>query len=234
MDKPISAYNIYCDESSVENPDLPYFSIGALFLPRTKKHQIVKKLQTLKEKHAFHQELKWNKVHARYGKFYTDIIDYFLSEQELNYRIILIEKKYIKLDHYHNNDPELMFYKFYYQLLRNRMKNNSNYYISLDIKTRKNQVHIDRLLNFLRKDISTHNTGTNIKNLQEYNSKYNLLLQLADFMTGLITSANNASYFAYKKNIIEYMENSLGSDLTTGTHSYINKVNIFKWKPSAI
>jgi hypothetical protein len=62
------AYNIYCDESRVENTNSNKMVIGALFLLRPKKDRVVSEIKEIFAKHNFEYELKWSKVGKKYSE----------------------------------------------------------------------------------------------------------------------------------------------------------------------
>jgi hypothetical protein len=223
-------YNIYCDESSVENPS-KYFVIGAIFIPRDQKDVISQQIKDLKQECLFKREIKWKKVTDRFVFFYQKIIDYFASNIDLEFKCIVVDKKKVDL-RFHGNDNELMFYKFYYQLLRHKFRNNSQYYIFTDIKTRSFKPRFKQLREFLIRFSQEKNINVNIKHMQEYNSEEIILLQLSDFLTGLAAFANNNKLRnSAKGKLINYLETKLGVNLQKGTGLYFEKFNIFKWEP---
>jgi len=127
-------FNIYCDESRVENKDSNTMVIGAIIIPREKKMRIIKKIKKIFIKHDFKQELKWIKTSPTYKNMYKELIDYFISEESVQFRCIVVNKNEINLEKYHNNDLELAFFKFYYLMLKQRLLDNNKYYIFLDKK----------------------------------------------------------------------------------------------------
>jgi len=85
-DSIINSFNIYCDESRVENKDSEIMVIGALIIPRNEKRNIFKKLNQIFIRRHFNQELKWNKVGKKYIDFYKEVINYFINNKSLQFR----------------------------------------------------------------------------------------------------------------------------------------------------
>jgi len=227
-------FNIYCDESSVEN-DLPFFTIGALLIPREQKETIVKEFKAIKLKHGFKRELKWNKVTELYEGLFKDIIDFFAENNDLEFRAILVEKRLIDMN-FHDNDKELMFYKFYYQLLKKRFKKDSINYIFTDFKSRKKRMRLEVMKDYLSRYPDTQKLNISIKHIQEYNSNEVELLQLADFLTGIVSHANNFYYLGLnnpKGKLVDYISGKFSVNLQVGTNLYFEKFNIFKWIPNS-
>jgi len=230
MDQKI--YNIYCDESRVENEDSDKMTIGALFVLRSKKKKIVKEINKIYLENEFCYELKWTKVGDKYFDFYKKIIDYFIEESELNFRVIIVDKKKVKKEVYHKNDPELAFFKFYYFMLRARLLDDSAYYIFLDKKPTRDKNRARALYSFLSSYILGHKRNCNIRHLQSYSSDKNTLIQVSDFFTGLFGYGCNKKIKkgSTKHKLVEYFkEKTKKSDLCTTSFLSEKKCNVFVW-----
>lgn len=224
-------YNIYCDESRVENPESINMVIGALFVPRKDKRKISNKIKKICRKYNFLYELKWTKVNKRYLDFYKEIIDLFYEEKNLNFRCIVVAKNKIKLDEYHNNDPELAFFKFYYLMLRAKLMDQNKYYILLDKKPTRDKNRARALHAFLDAYVLSKKTECGIKHFQAYDSKNNILIQLADFFTGLMGFACNESVQDNLKSLLaDYLKQKIEVENLCKT-SFLSeeKFNRFIW-----
>lgn len=223
-------YNIYCDESGVENAP-KHFVIGAIFIPRDQKKKISLDVETIKKKYKFSREIKWNKTTSLHLKFYRELIDYFISNADIEFKCIVVNKVHIDY-RFHNGDKELMFYKFYYQLLRHKFKNDIQYYIFTDEKSRSFKPRFKELNKHLIKFSRKNNINVNIKHMQEYKSKDIPLLQLTDFFTGMVFFVNNyKNQNSVKSEISEYFSEKLGQKIDQGTNMLFEKFNVFKWVP---
>jgi hypothetical protein len=227
-------YNIYCDESRVENRDSRCMVIGALFIPRKEKNRIVKDLNKIFQKHNFGHELKWVKTGAKKFEFYKDIIDYFFSRDGLHFRCIIVDKVQVDLERYHNNDEEMAFFKFYYFMLRNKLLSGNRYYIFLDKKPTREKRRAVALYSYLRSFILLNKEDCHIRHLQAYDSKNNNLIQLIDFLTGMVSydCNENENKKSAKKKIINYAKQKLDKNsLCEGTPLSEDKFNVFVWDP---
>lgn len=226
----VKGFNIYCDESRVENKDSDIMTIGALFVPRIKKNIVTEKLSELIKSFEFHQELKWNKVGSKYVKFYKSIVDFFINNKSLQFRCIVVNKKKIKYNEYHENDPELAFFKFYYFMLRKRLADDNNYYIFLDRKPTRDRNRARALKAFLDSYVLLNKKDCNIKHLQSYQSDESKFIQLADFLTGLMGFACNNNQGKSKLEIVNYLSSKLKREhICQGTTLSETKFNVFVW-----
>lgn len=230
LDPIINDYNIYCDESRVENKDSNIMVIGALFVPRLERKKISEKLDQLFETYKFHQELKWNKVGEKYTSFYKEIVDYFISNKSLQFRCIVVDKRKVKYTEYHENDSELAFFKFYYFMLRKRLADDNNYFIFLDRKPTRDRNRARALKAFLDSYVLLNKKNCNIKHLQSYQSSENKLIQLADFLTGLVGFACNNDQGKNKLSIVSYLSSKLKrKNICESTPLSETKFNVFVW-----
>lgn len=229
----IKQFNIYCDESRVENTNSQKMVIGAVFIPRSKKQRIVKNIQEIIHKVNFQQEIKWVKTRYKYLKLYKSIIDYFVDESDLSYRCIIVDKSKIKYDIYHGNDNELAFFKFYYQMLKSKLNDYNQYYIFIDKKPTRDKNRARALKSFLDSFTLANKTSCNIKHLQAYSSYENILIQLSDYLTGLIGFASNLKdkKSSAKYEIYSYIKIKLKRErLCSTTYLKEDKFNVLVWK----
>lgn len=233
MDDLTRKFNFYCDESRVENKDSQKMAIGCLYVDRQNKKNVSNKIKEIFNSHRFIYELKWAKTSQKYLDLYKELINYFVSEASINFRCIVVDKTKIKYDIYHEGDQELAFFKFYYLMLRKKNFDNNDYYIFLDRKPTRDRNRARALKAFLDSYVLVNNTRCSIKHLQAYSSKENVLLQLSDFLTGLIAYANNIhSENSPKTKVLKYMQAKLERrNLSTGTPLGEEKLNIFVWEP---
>lgn len=230
MENP-SAFYILCDESRVENKDSEKMVIGALLLSKNNKNKVRYDLKSIYKKYEFNFELKWTKTSNKYLKFYDELITYFLKNDDLSYRAIVVDKTKVDYEVYHDNDKELAFFKFYYLLLRNLLHDNCIYYILLDRKPTRDRNRARALKSFLDSHSLFHKNLCTIKHLQAYSSKENVLLQFSDFLTGLVGYANNRHREKTTKNkVYNSAESLLKQKLTLTTPLSNKKFNILVWE----
>ncbi len=225
-------FEVFCDESrpelfSSKNPQAIFLAIGSVWLPSDQKTYVKKDIKALINKHKLSGEIKWNKVGNKNLKLYKDIITYFFMNKNLRFRVILIERQLVDLVRFHQNDAELGFFKFYYQLLHNWILDFNSYRIFLDEKTTRKS---DRLIT-LKKVLSNSNISSVIDFIQALPSEEVLLIQLADLLTGLVNAKfNNQTISPLKKQLITHTEDYLRKEISP-TPKREEKFNIFKIHP---
>lgn len=228
-------YNIYCDESRVENPDSRKMVIGALIIPRAKKDRVVRDIRSIFRRHEFRHELKWTKVGSGYRDFYMELIGYFLSTEYLHFRGIVVDKSEVKFKEYHDGSLENAFYKFYYIMLKAKLLSFNEYYIFLDKKPSREKNVITALEKFLEFHIFKNNKECRIRHLQSYDSDDNVLIQFADFLTGMLGFACNCSEnrpaTGFKSEVAGFFRDCLRrEDLCRTSPLSEEKFNVFVWK----
>lgn len=225
-------YNLYCDESRVENKDSRIMVIGTIEIPRKEKSGIVEALKSIYKEHHFVHELKWTKVHNKFLPFYKKLIDYFLSNPSLRFRCIIVDKAKVNLGQYHDNDEELAFLKFYYLLLKEKLLSNNEYYIFLDKKPTRDRHRARALHAYLDSFILWNRKKCNISDFHAIESKENLLIQLTDYLVGLTGFACNEKITIdnAKGQLVQYLKERLKrEDLSMTTPLNETKFNVFVW-----
>lgn len=231
MEPEIKQYNVYCDESSIENKENQYMIIGAIFLKRQKRDELKGKIKALLDQYNYRGEIKWTKLTKRLLPLYQDLIDLFFdySDEDFKYHCIRINRNDVRYDLYHNNDQEEGFYKFYYQLLKNKFLNDCEYYVFLDYKPTKRKNRIKILEHYLKYRILSNYSNSKIRHIQAYQSKENYFIQLADLFSGAVGHSNNQKNgSAIKREFINYLSSRLDRrDLSYCTPPFEKKFNIF-------
>jgi len=227
----MNKYCIYCDESSIDNKENPFMVIGCVFVKEEYKNEIKNKINKLKKESYYYKEIKWNNTTNRTIFLYKKIIDVFFDydAEIFSFHCIKIERKKVKYIDYHDNDPEKGFYKFYYQLLKNKFKNNTIYKIFLDYKPVKDKNRV-KILKFFWEERVGYYANSKIKQVISLDSSKNLFIQTADLFAGAVNNAINfkSSKSEAKKEIINYISQKLGKD-DLKFHSVLSeqKFNIF-------
>jgi len=218
-------FNIYCDESSIDNPNHQWMIIGALFIERSLAPVIKEKIKEIRQKHSINGELKWVKTSLLTIDFYKELFTYLFSfePQKVTFRCIAIDKTKINYEKYHKQDKELAFYKFYYQLLKRRIKDDTHQYLFLDFRPSKNKNSVRRLGDFL--GLLTKG----IKHIQAYPSDQNVFIQVSDILTGAVAYSYNSKLEGKAKNeLVGIIAKSIGKDsLKFCSPFWEEKFNIF-------
>lgn len=224
-------YNIYCDESChLKSNNSKYILIGAIYCPKIKVKEINNYIKKLKENYNLSNniELKWNKIDKKTENLYLDIIDYFFNNNDLKFRVMVIDKE--RLNHKKYNQTENDFYhKAYYEMLKYIINRNNSYNIYPDIKDTNSYYYHQVMLNYLKIKILDTNNEI-IKKVQPIKSYEAPILQINDILIGALSySYRKLSDNDAKLNIIKKID-SLYPDNLDET-SYSEKFNIFMWKP---
>ena len=225
-------YNIYLDESSIDNPKNDFMIIWWIFIKRKLRDELKVKIKEIRDKHKYYPELKWTKINKKNIEFTKDIIDLFFiyDEKDLQFHCIVVDKTRVAYDVYHSEDKELAFYKFIYQLLQYKFKNYSQYYLFLDNKENSDKNRIKELEKFISIVTEKKYINTNIKHIQSYCSKKMQLIQLADFFTWAVWYVKNKFWESEaKKEINSYISEKLNKkDLDFRSKVNEQKFNIFQ------
>lgn len=215
-------YNIYCDESThVENDGQPYMILAYISTPYHLLKMHNKNIREMKMEHFYRGEMKWSSISKSQYPFYNKLIDYFFSNDELNFRAIVIDKSQLNHKKY-NQDHNTFYDKMYYQLLNKKIYPDFHYNIYLDIKDTNSYVKARSLKKYLERDYN------NIRNLQIIRSYESELMQLSDVLMGAINyKLRGLNKVTAKNNIIEKIEKLRCKPLTMQTKEAETKFNLF-------
>lgn len=225
-------YNVYCDESChLKSNNSKYMLIGAVYCPKFKVKKINEYIEHLKENYNLSNkiELKWNKIDKKTEKLYLDIIAYFFNNDDLKFRVIVIDKT--KLNHEKYNQTENDFYhKSYYEMLKYIITPGNSYNIYPDIKDTNSYYYHQIMLDYLRLKMSDTNKKT-IKKVQPIRSYEAPILQINDILIGALSYyyrglSKNRIKLTIVNEINKFYQNSFD------VSSYYNntKFNIFIWR----
>lgn len=221
-------FEVYCDESRqdliAKKKAGKYLTIGSLWLPAAIRVDVKAAITQLRQKHAVWGEIKWSKISPSKKNFYLGLIDLFISYQDkLRFRCIAIESSKVDLG-WHNHDKELGFYKFYYQLLHHWILDLNTYTIFCDTKTNRDPTRIK----ILSECLSSANLTAKIKFIQALPSHQVALIQLTDFLLGIVSAKlNDGTKSEAKLEVISHLEHGLRHKLEP-TFQCEEKFNIFK------
>lgn len=225
--------NIYCDESChlrvTENnkDEQQIMAIGGITCRSSDLKKINLKIRELRIKHnMFKSEVKWTKVSKGKLEFYKELINLFFTSKELEFRIILKDKREIYYDIY---DHDEIYYIMYYYLLREMISINDKNSIYIDKKDTNGGKRIDKLKECLCNQKLDFDQKL-IDKIQIVNSRDCELLQMADILIGAITYVNRKKDSSEAKiEIVNYIKNKSGLTLTRTVPSSNRKFNIFVW-----
>ncbi len=224
-------FEVYCDESMTDlftskKAENEFLIIGSLWLHTEYRNEVKERIKVLRKKHNAWGEIKWTKVSHSKLDFYFELIDLFISyKSEMRFRSIAVNKNQVNM-HLHENDKELGFYKFYYQLLHHWIYDFNEYSIFTDLKSNKK---LDRLHTLCR-CLSKANLSSDIKQIQGLPSKQVVLIQLSDLLLGIASSRMNKTLNSgsAKEKLVSYLEKELGVTQIIPTSKSEEKFNLFK------
>jgi len=131
----------------------------------------------------------------------------------------------------YNQTHEDFYYKMYFDTLKTIFHPKDRYRIYIDIKDTRGGHKITKLHEVLSNNLYDFDK-TIIERIQIARSSEIQLLQLADFLTGIIAAANRSvTKSPAKLALIRNMKESSHYSLVRTTLIRENKVNIFRWHP---
>ena len=144
-------YYIFADESNTDKAR--YMLIGGIWVDEITLKNVINECRSFKRANNWGEATKfnWKNLSKKMLPQYCEFIDIFFRFN-LQFNCIIIDRKEINLKANENKDPELGFYKFYYQLLRQNSKKDVPYYIYLDRRNNSEPTRLDTLKTFLKKD----------------------------------------------------------------------------------
>ncbi len=220
-------YVVYCDESRHDHSAVnPYMAIGGMWLPRSLKESLTKEFRKLRAEVGLKGEVKWSKVSAKKLDAYQKLVDFFFDQEDLRFRVILVDQSKVDVKTFHGNDRELGFYKFYFEMLEKWILPDHQYLILLDYKR---NAGADRYTT-LRRVLDNATKGKAwIDDLTVIDSHQSPLAQISDLLTGA-TAAHwcGIKPASPKKTLARYIGNRRGASLKAANAGpTLTKFNIF-------
>lgn len=227
-------FNVYCDESChLENDRQPAMVLGAVWCPLERTREIADRMREIRSEHDLSPllELKWGKVSPAQLPFYQDMLTYFFDEPNLHFRALVVPDK-SKLRHEDfDQDHDTWYYKMYFLMLKPLMATENQYRVYIDLKDTRGGRKVRLLQDILRSSIGDRE-GKVVERVQQVVSKEVQQVQLADFLTGIVSYANRHLDTSPAKNVlVKQMELLSGKLLIATTAQTEQKVNLFRWQP---
>lgn len=224
-------FQVYCDESRTEYfysqvPDEErYVLIGGLWIEATERENYKAKIKALREIHDVYGEFKWNRVSPSRQQFYLALVRLFF-EEAMRFRCIVLPVSQLDAVRFHQADNELMFYKFYYQLLHHWILDFNRYRIFVDLKSNR----VRSRLRTLHRVLQNANLTSEILAVQALPSSQVDLLQLADVLIGAVGyHFHQERGSSSKLAVLKEIEDHLGHPIQP-TSNREEKFNIFKFR----
>jgi len=227
-------FDIYCDESRQEYFVTPpsdararYVLIGGLWVVSSERDRLRGELRRLRDAHNVHGEFKWTRVSPSRLAFYTDVVGLFFNDEAMRFRCLVLPANQLDAVRFHGGYNELMFYKFYYQLLRNWILDFNTYRVFTDLRTNRMRQRLERLRQFL----DDSNRFANVASVQALPSEQLGLLQLTDVLMGAVGyKLHGTRSSTAKLALVRTIESRLGCPIGP-TRKTEEKFNVFRWRP---
>jgi hypothetical protein len=224
--------NIYCDESChLEHDRQKAMVLGAVWCPCESAGDISKRIREIKQSHGLGRsfEIKWTKVSPAKSQFYLDLVDFFLDDDDLHFRALIIPDKSLINHEMHSQTHDDWYYKMYFDLLKVIIDPKLRYQIYIDIKDTRGAEKISHLHDVLC-NANYDFSRKIIQRIQTVRSHEVNILQLADLLIGAVSYANRSlSGNAGKEAIIARLRERTHYSLIRTTLLRENKMNLFCW-----
>lgn len=180
---------IYCDESY----DRGGFDLfGGIWAPRPRADKLREIVAELRRRHSFPYELKYKKATgATLSPMYRDLaakVTDQIRSSRIQFNCIVIPRRVVDVDAYHDGDHELKYYKFASLLFRKRITPGRSYVATFDHRSTRLPTRLSTLRDVMnacgRRD---NDLGYDcFRDVQARPSKADDLLQVADILLGSV------------------------------------------------
>jgi len=223
-------FEAYCDESRPEHLHCAariqptYMLLGSLWVEAARRAEYKAEIARLRSVHAVGGEMKWRRVSPSRSSFYSELVR-LLFDTDMRFRCVVLPTRDLDSLVFHQCDKELMYYKFYYQLLHHWMLDCNDYRIFLDVRT--NRIH--NRVAVLERCLRNSNLTSTIS-VQALPSHDLDLLQLSDVLTGAVGYRYHGGHSSAKWSVVETIEGHIGHQLGPTTKGE-EKFNVFQFRP---
>lgn len=225
-------FNLYCDESChLPNDGQPLMTLGLVWCPMDKTREIAIRIREIKVRNGFAPEfeIKWTKVSPAKTQFYMDLVDYFFDDDDLHFRGLVADKKYLDHAHFHQSHDD-WYYKMMFQLLEPVLQPNACFRIYLDKKDTRSAMKVVKLHDVLCNNLYDFRREI-VERVQVVESHAVEQLQMADLLIGALAYVNRKlSGNAGKEALIARIKQRSGYSLVKTTLLRESKLNLFRWQ----
>lgn len=225
------SYNYYMDETChLLKDDSQFMVIGALACPKSKKYEITKNINNIKLQFGLSKrfEIKFAKVSPAKYDFYKRLLEYFISDDSLLFRCVIVDKQLLDHSKFHQTHDDF-YNKIAYCLFSHFLLGEYNN-IYIDYKDTMSH-HKGKIVEECLRNAKRIPSVFKFK-VQPINSTESSILQLSDLLTGLVGyNARQLTSSKAKLDLIDYLENSIGYSLNVTTYNDC-KIDVLKWRPN--
>jgi hypothetical protein len=235
-------FQVYCDESCDDN-NHAFMAVSGILLTVDMAEEFRDEIVRWRQRTGMHGEMKWTKVSRKklddYKSFTKLTIDRTKSGI-CSFRSIVLEKRLIKWNEFHQGDEHVGLYKFMYQLILHcfiRQKMNGDDVLTVFVDRKDTKYKLSELLNALRNG-SRYWMGANapkIKTVIPVESKASQIIQANDVLLGAVGFHNNQRDLlpetkAEKKELAAFIASEAGlSTLRTQTPPFMAGFGIWQF-----
>lgn len=175
--------------------------LGGLVIRADSEEVFNETMEKYRELTNMKAELKWSKVSVQKLSEYKTFIDYFFAlnnADRIHFHSMIVDNHQVNHRKFNQNNPELGFYKFYYQLLLHafgrrycKTDHEARFIVHLDERTTKYKLGtLKTVLN--RGIMKKYNIGWNpFRSIEPGDSKQSNLLQVGDLLIGAVGYQKN-------------------------------------------
>lgn len=227
--------NIYCDESThLERDGMPFLVLGAIQCPAHRARAVSRHIRKIKAKYRIpvDEELKWMKISPGNAAMYMDIVDFFLTCDDLRFRVLVAPKDGLNHERFGQTHDE-WYYKMCYHLLEPLVSRYEQSAIYLDHKDTWGYRRTETLRRIFGRT-------QHFDRLQTINSADSALMQLADILIGAVNyrarmlKGVQLPSNAGKIRVITFLNDKTGTDIAMMTGRNAQKFNVFRWHARAV
>lgn len=220
-------FNVYCDESGhLEHDEVNVMVIGGVAIDNEFRKKAYSDIKQIKIKYGIpiHREIKWTKVSKGELDYYKSLIDYFIENEQLRFRAIIVPDK-TRLDHARfNQTQDEFYYKIYYDMLKKVLLNHDVIRVYIDIKDTNSSYKVEKLTKYLNNTYTAHRNDVKIMQIRSHE---NSLLQMADLLIGCVMYKNrNLTSSSAKLELVKYLESKINSSLNRTSYYSELKFNL--------
>jgi len=225
--------NVYCDESCyLQSDGIDVMVLGSLRCEAKNMKKISNDIRAIKVKHGLAKnfEIKWTKVSPSKVRFYLDLIEYFLAEDTLRFRALVVPDKSILNHQEFGQTHDDWYYKMYFLLLKYVVHPPHKYNFYLDIKDSHGGRRTSKLQEVLANNFYDFNNESIVR-VQQIRSEESEILQLADLLIGAIAYSNRGlDSSTAKVEILARLYQEFGDGYLNRTSAFARvKFNVFLW-----
>ena len=220
-------FNVYCDESGhLEHDEVNVMVIGGIAIDNEFRKKAYSDIKQIKIKYGIpiHREIKWTKVSKGELDYYKSLIDYFIENEQLRFRAIIVPDK-TRLDHARfNQTQDEFYYKIYYDMLKKVLLNHDVIRVYIDIKDTNSSYKVEKLTKYLNNTYTAHRNDVKIMQIRSHE---NSLIQMADLLIGCVMYKNrNLTSSSAKLELVKYLESKINSSLNRTSYYSELKFNL--------